>query len=759
MNNFFLRMFKIVFVFSVLFTFHSFAQSIQICSSKDSLPVSFATISIKNSSTHFAKTSNDKGHILIKENLINDTSVYEVCVHAIGFEKTIEQYKGIDLNKIKRLYILPSHLNLNEVVITAQYAPTIAEKSVQKIQIIDKEKIQQMGAANLKDVFTNQLNVRLQQDNVLGAGMNLQGISGENVKILVDGVPLIGRMNGNIDLSQINVNNIERIEFIEGPLSVQYGTNALAGTINIITKNSSTKKISAGANAYYESIGTYNAGVDFNLALKKHNVQFNAGRNYFDGWNPGDDLFYFPKPHIADSTRYKQWKPKEQYFGNIAYSYTFKKLNIGFKSAYFDEKIINRGMPRSPYAETSFDDYYFTKRFDNNVFFNGTLSKNWTVKALAAYNYYDRIKKTVFKDLTTLEEQLSQNSSDQDTNRFSLLMSRASFVHYIDSSNFNYEVGYDVNYESALGKKMKNNVQYMGDYAAFVTVEYKLFNKLLFKPGLRYAYNTIYKSPLIPSLNIKLTVNEKHAFRASYAKGFRAPSLKELYFLFVDINHNIIGNSNLKAENSNNFSLSYQYRQSFNKIRFMLDASLFYNDIYNLISLVQITGTEYSFINIGKYKTLGFQMSNTLKVENLSFQTGFNYTGRYNDLVSSKNNVPEFSFSPEFQENISYKLIKHKLVMSLFYKYNGKLPGFAKVNDEIIQTSIQDYHTLDASITKQFFKKDRVGLTIGCKNIFDVRNISTTLIAGGVHSSSSSSMPLSTGRNYFIKLAINICKE
>ena len=66
--------------------------------------------------------------------------------------------------------------------------------------------------------------------------MSVQGLSGENVKILIDGVPVVGRLNGNVDLSQINLTNIERVEIVEGPLSVNYGTNALAGTINLITK-------------------------------------------------------------------------------------------------------------------------------------------------------------------------------------------------------------------------------------------------------------------------------------------------------------------------------------------------------------------------------------------------------------------------------------------------------------------------------------------------------------------------------------------
>lgn len=733
------------------------AQQLQVCSIKDSLPVPFSTIIIKNNFISIAKVADDKGNIQYQLGEENDDSNYTLIVQSVAYNKLVKTISGIELNKLNKIYIIPTDLNLSEVVITAQYAPTTVEQSIQKIQVIDKEKIQQMGAVNLRDVLSNQLNVRLQQDNILGAGMSLQGINGENVKILMDGVPMIGRLNGNIDLTQINVNNIERIEFIEGPLSVQYGTNALAGTINIITKNPSTKKMILGATGYYESIGTYNLAADANIYYKKHSIQINSGRNYFDGWNSTDQPFSLPKVQIADSNRYKQWKPKGQYFASIGYSYSLKKLNIGFKSSCFDEKITNRGYPRVPYAETSFDDYYYTKRFDNNAYLNGKISKNWSVNSLVAYNYYNRIKKTVYKNLTTLDETLSLNNSDQDTSSFILLMSRASFVHKIDSVKLNYEIGYDVNYESAFGKRINNRLQYMGDYAAFATIEYKPFEKLVLKPGIRYAYNTVYKTPVIPSLNMKWLLNQHHTIRASYARGFRAPSLKELYFLFVDINHNIIGNMNLKSERSDNYSLSYNYRTTIKNCRLKIDVSTFYNDIYNLITLAQTTSTEYSYINIGKYKTLGVQLNNTLKFKKVSVQTGFNYTGRYNDL-SETESVPEFNFSPEVSENISYRFIKQKISISLFYKYNGKLPGYILVKDEVQQTSLSDYHTMDVTASKLLFK-DRIGITIGCKNLFDVKNINSTAVSGGVHSSSSSSVPLSTGRNYFIKLTLSLIKE
>lgn len=731
------------------------AQQICLMSAGDSLPVPFSTLIVKSAFGNTGQVADEKGRVTVQE-VHNDTATYTLIAQSVGFERYQIVTTGAALHRLKAIYLRPL-TNLGEVVVTSQYEPTSVEQSVQKIQVIDREKIRQMGAVNLQDVLSNQLNVRLQMDNILGAGMSLQGISGENVKILLDGVPLIGRLNGNIDLSQINLANVERIEFIEGPLSVQYGTNALAGTINIITKHAEQKRYRIGATAYYESIGTYQFTGEAAFSIKKHSIQLSGGRYYFDGWNPTDAPFFFPKDHIADSTRYKQWKPKEQYFADFSYSYTYRRMNIGFRSALFDEKITNRGYPRAPYAENTFDDYYDTRRVDNHLSVSAKLSGSWSVNALAAYNNYSRVKKTVYKDLTTLSETLSANSADQDTSRFSLLMSRASFVNSRPAAKLHYELGYDVSYESASGKRINSQVQGMGDYALYVTGEYKPSQKLVLKPGLRYAYNTVYATPLIPSFNLKWALNSRHTLRASYARGFRAPTLKELYFTFVDINHNIVGNTGLRSEQSNNFSLAYAYRTTVERCRVKLDLNAFYNGISNLITLAQTSAAEYSYVNIGYYKTVGAQLSYSLRFNRFTVQTGFNYTGRYNQF-SETENVPAYVFSPEVLGNASYRLIKYKITASAFYKYNGKIPGYALVDNEIRQTAQAAYHTLDLTLLKQFFD-DRVAITAGCKNVFNVTNLSSSLVSGGAHSGASSSVPLSTGRNYFLKLSLTLAKE
>ena len=153
---------------------------------------------------------------------------------------------------------------IKEVVVTGQLTERTVENAVHKIRVITGKKLKSGLFTDLGQALQKELNINLVQDNMLGSSASLQGLSGQNVKILIDDMPVIGRLNGSIDLSQISLNNIKRVEIIEGAMSTLYGTDALAGTINIITNKE--PEFNQSFNAYYETVGKYNA--DFVLAKK-----------------------------------------------------------------------------------------------------------------------------------------------------------------------------------------------------------------------------------------------------------------------------------------------------------------------------------------------------------------------------------------------------------------------------------------------------------------------------------------------------------
>ncbi len=650
-----------------------------------------------------------------------------------------------------------NNLDLEEVVVTAQYAPQSTARSLHKITIIDRAQIELSASQNLKDVLRTELNIRLSQDNILGSSLSLQGVSGENVKILIDGVPVIGRQDGNIDLSQINLNNIERIEIVEGPLSVNYGTNALAGVINLITKKKQSSSINTGIQTYYESIGQYNVSSNIGLQKNKQQLALSIGRTYFDGWKNGEKLELIPSAKLADSNRVMEWKPKEQVFGDWQYIKSFNQSEVIYRGSLFNEKILNAGKPRSPYFETAFDDYYFTNRFDNSIQYNKKFKNNKSLNLIIAYNMYERIKNTYYKDLTILTKQLTTNQEDQDTSSFDLLTSRGTWNSNHSHKKLNYELGYDVSVENASGKRIENNHKSIGDFAIFHSVQYSPIESITIKPGVRFAYNTEYKSPIIPSINIKYQITNRSTIRVSYARGFRSPSLKELYFYFVDVNHNIVGNSDLKAERSNNYIIAYTYLKVTSKTAYKAEPSVFRNDISNLITLAQKTNSEYTYINIGNFKTQGIQLNNSLTISEYKASLGISYTGRYNQ-ISEENKIEKFSYAAEIKFNIQREWQKQNMNFAIYYKYSGKLPQFIidPATDQAIKTWMGDYHTMDMVISKRFFKKT-VNCSIGAKNVFDVKRV-TSFNSESAHSSASSSTPIAMGRSYFLKLDYSFSK-
>lgn len=222
-------------------------------------------------------------HVCIRDLVTNETSYFVtdeqgladfkfngntvVSVSFMGFETLFDtitsSVESID-------YVMKAKsFNFNEVVVTGQNKPISVDKSIYSIKLIGKKEIEQTASNNLADLLSKQANIQINNDPSLGSSLKLQGISGENIKILVDNVPVIGRLNGNIDLSQLNLSEVDHIEIVEGPMSVIYGSNALGGVINIITKKNKYARIKAGADLYYETVGVYNANGRFNWKKTK----------------------------------------------------------------------------------------------------------------------------------------------------------------------------------------------------------------------------------------------------------------------------------------------------------------------------------------------------------------------------------------------------------------------------------------------------------------------------------------------------------
>ncbi len=636
---------------------------------------------------------------------------------------------------------------LSEVVVTGQVTEIVAEDAINKVRVINSKILNSGLFQDLGGVLEKELNIRLSTDNVLGSSISMQGISGQNVKILIDDIPVIGRLNGNIDLSQISLNNIERIEIIEGPLSTIYGTDALAGTVNIITKKD--LEHTTMLSTYYESIGKYNFDLMLGKKYKSNLITYQFQRKYFNGWSEGQHFSLIPASNMADTNRYKQWKPKQQFLHRL--DCKFKKNNYYINSYIegFYEKITNLGTPRQPYLENAFDEYYYTYR--KNI---GTdiivKKKKKKIRILLAYNTYKRIKRTLYKDLTNLSSTLVKDPSAQDTTYFDLLIAKAILSKY-DSEKYKYQLGIDFQYQSANGQRILDNYQKQFNYAIFSTIEYQLNDIISIRPSSRFIYNTNYKAPFIPSLNILFNFNN-YSIRASYAKGFRAPDFKELFLNFVDINHNITGNNLLLSEKSDNYTINTSFKNNLGNAKISSEFSLFYNIISNKIGLYSLAENpeEYSYFNVENFITKGLSENIKISLQKLELNLGASYIGAYSALNTIGDNTKLWNFSINYNANAIFTL-DTKTKINVFYNNIGKTPYF-KLENEIITKSFSDsYSLLDISLNRIIYN-DLITLTLGAKNLFDVKSIKRYQDNNSVHASGANNISIGYGRTFFAQL-------
>ena len=741
-------------------TFAAWAQvplTVREAGTKEAVPYAHVLWDVLSTTAKGVVVSGPDGTITIPVQAADVKGGLAIRIDFIGYSPILDTL----YNLMPRTYSLQrsQFFNLDELVVTGQYKPTTADRAVQRMHVINAEQIQRMAAQNLGDVLGQELNMRISQDNVLGSSISMRGLGGENVKILVDGVPVIGRQDGNLDLGQIDLSGIDRIEIMEGPLSVNYGTNALAGTINLITRKNSGNTSSLKAIAYAEQLGRLNLSVAAGKRFGKSDVLITLGRNYFGGWSPEQSSTYDFAKHAADSTRYQPWKPREQYFARLNYRYYLNdKWTLNYKGELMQDLIVDRGMPRAPYDESAFDSEYLTQRLDNAIFATGDLGNGKRINGLVAHDRYQRTRSMWIRDLTNMET-LPVPGEDDDS-RFTLTNIRGTFSSMKDSARLGYEVGMDLNLETGAGERIADGTdQEIGDYAAFISAQWKPVDRMIIRPGVRYAYNTQYDAPLVPSVDVRFQLDTAFTLRGSYAEGFRAPSLKELYLYFVDVNHDIHGNPDLLAESSNNYSLSLSYRKALEKGVLRGEVAGFHDRVHNLITLAEEGSTLYGYVNVGEYRTLGGSFSLGWESGHWSIGAGTSITGRY-DTVGVRIGSDQYEYSPAVNLQATRHFRKQGWSINLFTKYQGEQQSYIYTEDGSLgRGRIAPYLMADASVSKQLCKQ-RLTAQIGCKNIGNITNLNATLSNGGAHSGvGSGSVPLATGRTLFVRLALDLIEK
>ena len=659
---------------------------------------------------------------------------------------------------------IPWFIDLDNIVVTAQFAPTSSKAAIHPVTVIKSEVIERQGLVNLGEVLSQQLNLQVSTDPILGNGLRIQGIGGENVQIMVDGVPVIGRVDGNIDLTQIRLTDIDRIEIIDGALSTQYGNNAAGGVVNLITKRSQLERFKLKVSNQYENIGIQNH--DAVLSAQLDNFYVSVGGGYYQSeFATVDSMRLFETVELADGSTVEQrqipWNPKTQYNFNSKLLYRpHDSLSISYQQSYFDESVFIYGPVKRPaFRPYAFDQEYVTTRSDNSLHLESWIAPSLYLKSQTAFNRYDRLRHYNQRDLET--DTLSPVLNEQDTTQFDSWLHRTSLSSSY-AGKFNFQLGVEYLRELGSGKRIVDttsataNSSVARNLALWASLRYQLNRKLQLQTSLRYGHNNQYDHPLLPAVHLSWSPQKDWQVKASYALGFRAPSLKERHFNFIDINHYIIGNPSLKAEYSQNARLQLSYSPKVRQnAQLELGLKLFYNKIRDRITLAEFAPLQFNYQNLENFETHGFNLTARLAGQRLQLQSGFSYTRLLNAWAGEEavDEVQRFIPLAEVQTQLSYTIPKAEINVQATHRFIAKQQRFYLEEDELQQGFIGKNNQINLSLNRNFWQ-GRIQLTMGVKNLLNqsTQELIGAVGSGGAHSSGGGSVLSGFERSWFARV-------
>ncbi len=714
-------------------------QSMMLVSGKDGRPVRDALVLFSGQNQEqFTSISDPDGRVNLPS-----FRASMLMIRAAGFQTILDTLHG----SLPQVYSLkPLEVDMKEVVITGQYHPNESSNSVYEVKVFDARSMEMRAANNLSDLLLQENSILISRDPFLGAGLNINGISGNNVKILQDGVPVIGRENGNIDISQLDLTQVERVELVRGPMSETYGSDALAGVINLISKKRNTDGVDAGLRAYYESIGTYNFHVQTALRKRKQEYSLHIGRNFFDGYSEFDTL------------RSKQWKPKEQYLLDAAYTYRFKSGYVRYLGNVARELLISKGnIIATPYEAYAFDDYYNTFRMSHKLFTDLSAGKHASVNLTNAFSNYERSRLSYRKDMVLLKQ--TGIPSNEYTNLFRQFLFRGTWSTFRSWKKINYQAGYDITLDEARGDRTGSATRHINDFAVFGSAEFAPAKAVLIRPALRVIYNTRYPAPLVPSLHVKVDPVQRLTLRASVARGFRAPSVKELYLDFEDSNHNLHGNTSLKPELSDYAQLDAEWRQPVKSVDLSLQPGVFINHIYHKIALAQLDNNslEYTYINMDDFRNYGGNLNLSVDWKSVRVSPGVQLTAIHHDFAG-QDGRPGYTNTVNYNGALTWKPSRSGFSAGLFFKHTGRSTVYSLENEQVATYTIKAYTTMDLTAGKSFFSGN-LRLSGGVKNLFNVTTSRGLGTDSDVHGSEQNEALVSPGRYFYAGIQYTLDKS
>lgn len=673
--------------------------------------------------------------------------------------------------------------NIEEVVVTGQYSPQSIKKSLYKVEVISGDDIKRMAVNNVAEVLNQTLNILIVPEKNTGdSKANIMGLGADYTKVLIDNIPVIGDtgLGSNIDLTKLSLDNIERIEIVKGSMGVEFGNNAIAGVINIITKKNSNKQWNIRGFVQEETVGKEYDWVDYGKGRHiqslgiSHNisdkwfVDLSLNRNDFQGfWGNNQGKNYFER----DNRRGYEWQPKEQWNPSFILRFSAPKTQFFYKADYLLEEINYYNSVVDPKdlgggerTFTSRDRDYFTQRMLHHFNIQTEFFKKTKFTGDLSYQKQSRERQDYVFDVPAIQE-VSRDSKgtyyEAET-----IYSRGVISNFLDSNWANVQLGYEGDYTKGFagmdsGKFDGNNVvNDVLNAGIFASAEFDLSSNWFLRPGVRINFSDTFETKPNVSLVLKKTINDQSEFRAVVGSANKNPTFEELFTYFVDSNHNIQGNSNLKPENSYSGMLYYSlFSKPSSSIKWSVDISSLYLQTQDRIELAIINEQplQYKYINIDSYESWLNTISGKISNKNFGFNLGFSVLGRMMNL----NNITDakYQYSPELNASAYYNLLRTKTSFAIYYKGVGRTYRIMEDKSlgvtQYILGRQNAFSLMDFSVSQKIWK-DHFTFTAGVRNIFDISDVRNAVSGTtGAHATTTAAERMFYGRSYFGRFNFN----
>ncbi len=637
---------------------------------------------------------------------------------------------------------------LSEVTVTtATRTERVLSSLPLPMTIITSEAIAKSGVTRLNEILNEQTGIILIPDESGFEGIQMQGLDAAYTMILIDGVPLVGRSSGVLDLSRVSVGNIERIEIVKGASSALYGSEAMGGVINVITKKSKKDMFSGNLSYRYATFNT--SDISTNILWKKKKFAANLFGDYYS--SDGYDL--------DKSTPLKNVEKFYNYTIQPKLYYDFSEnLKLMVSNRFYNQKMNNVATIESA--------NYTGDAKENEWNSQIKLEHKWNSKFYAEYELYA----TNYKNDSFLND---ENNVSFENTYYNQWLFRPEIRTTWSIKNDKLTTGVGLNYETLDRTYFDKNVKFNSQYV-FVQYDFNPTQKWNILAGFRYDNHSEYASQFSPKLAINYKFNENFSLKSSVGYGYKAPDFRQLFFDFTNpsVGYTVLGynvaedrlnqfqeqgqllyripgisfDAPLEAESSINFNFGTFYKK--NKLK--IEVNAFYNSIQNLIDtrvVAQKTNGQnvFSYFNISEIFTYGLEFNSTYDfTKEFSVSLGYQYlTAKdrsvldnfedYQYIRNSELQTIQISKSDYFglynrskhtaNVKFAYTIPKIKTDINLRVFYRSKYGLFDTNGNQILDkydTFVDDYFIANLSITK--YIADKFVLQAGANNLFDFTN-------------------------------------